>query len=342
MKKAALTAALVVAIAFSITGCSKKSKEGSAPGDSTDAALAGSGTVVVKVDGTPVTMRDVKRQEEMLMQQLQAYADSAQIAAMKPTMLKQAADNAINRILLENAVDKLGIKADQKTIDERTEYYRKNFVSEEAFNADLANRGITPDQFKKEIEIGIQAEDLFGRQTTSMKPVTEQEVRLFYDNNKERFLQPERVRASHILLTTNKDDADTTRARKKAEAQRILGELKKGADFAETARKYSGCPSKEQGGDLGFFERGRMVPAFETAAFGLKKGQMSGVVETQFGYHIIKVTDRASASTAPFDQAKQNIEQYLGQQKRQQVITAFFDSLRSAAKVEYLDSSLAH
>lgn len=342
MRSTVLTIVLAVALVFSTTGCSKKSKDGSAKGDSTGAAqMAGSGTVVVKVNGKSVTALDIQRQEDILMQQIQGYADSAQIAAMKPNLRKQAADNAINRILLEGAIKNLGMKADKKTVDERVDYYRKNFVSDEAFNADLAKRGMTADQLRQEIEMGIQAEALFNRRTANLKPATEQEARLFYDNNEDRFVQPERVRASHILLTVNKDETDAARAEKKAEAQRILGELKKGTDFAEAARKYSGCPSKEQGGDLGYFERGRMVPEFETAAFGLKTGQLSGVVETQFGYHIIKVTDHAKASTVPFDQAKQNIEQYLAQQKKQQALTAYFDSLRSVSKIQFLDSSFA-
>ena len=342
MRSTVLTIVLAVALVFSTTGCSKKSKDGSAKGDSTGAAqMAGSGTVVVKVNGKSVTALDIQRQEDILMQQIQGYADSVQIAAMKPNLRKQAADNAINRILLEGAVKNLGMKADKKTVDERVDYYRKNFVSDEAFNADLAKRGMTADQLRQEIEMGIQAEALFNRRTANLKPATEQEARLFYDNNEDRFVQPERVRASHILLTVNKDETDAARAEKKAEAQRILGELKKGTDFAEAARKYSGCPSKEQGGDLGYFERGRMVPEFETAAFGLKTGQLSGVVETQFGYHIIKVTDHAKASTVPFDQAKQNIEQYLAQQKKQQALTAYFDSLRSVSKIQFLDSSFA-
>jgi len=342
MRSTVLTIVLAVALVFSTTGCSKKSKDGSAKGDSTGAAqMAGSGTVVVKVNGKSVTALDIQRQEDILMQQIQGYADSVQIAAMKPNLRKQAADNAINRILLEGAIKNLGMKADKKTVDERVDYYRKNFVSDEAFNADLAKRGMTADQLRQEIEMGIQAEALFNRRTANLKPATEQETRLFYDNNEDRFVQPERVRASHILLTVNKDETDAARAEKKAEAQRILGELKKGTDFAEAARKYSGCPSKEQGGDLGYFERGRMVPEFETAAFGLKTGQLSGVVETQFGYHIIKVTDHAKASTVPFDQAKQNIEQYLAQQKKQQALTAYFDSLRSVSKIQFLDSSFA-
>jgi peptidyl-prolyl cis-trans isomerase C len=339
MRSLALTIILSVALVFSTTGCSKKSKDGSGKGDSLAALMAAGGTVVAKVDGKAVTGQDVQRQEDMLVQQLQSYADSAQIAAMKPNLRKQATDNAINRILLEGAIKKLGIKAEKKTVDERVDYFRKNFVSDEAYNADLAKRGMTADQLRSEIEVGMEAEDLFNRRTANLKPVTDQEVRSFYDNNEERFVQPERVRASHILLTVNKDDTDAVRAQKKAEAQRILGELKKGADFADAARKYSGCPSKEQGGDLGYFERGRMVPEFEKAAFALRTGQMSGVVETPFGYHIIKVTDHTSANTVPFEKAKPQIEQYLTQQKKQQVLTSYFDSLRSVSKVEIIDSS---
>ena len=219
MRSTVLTIVLAVALVFSTTGCSKKSKDGSAKGDSTGAAqMAGSGTVVVKVNGKSVTALDIQRQEDILMQQIQGYADSVQIAAMKPNLRKQAADNAINRILLEGAIKNLGMKADKKTVDERVDYYRKNFVSDEAFNADLAKRGMTADQLRQEIEMGIQAEALFNRRTANLKPATEQETRLFYDNNEDRFVQPERVRASHILLTVNKDETDAARAEKKAEA----------------------------------------------------------------------------------------------------------------------------
>ena len=339
MRSFALTMVLAVALALSTTGCSKKAKDGS-KGDSAGVANAAlAGKVVAKVGGKAITMKDVQRQELMLTQQLQGY-DSLQLASMKDMIQKQAFENALNRLLLEGALAKEGAKADKKTVDERMDYYRKNFVSDEAYNADLAKRDMTADQFRSEVEIGILAEQLFDKRTARVKPVSDEEARSFYENNEERFVQPERVKASHILLTVNKDDSDETRAQKKAEAVRILGEIKKGADFADMARKYSDCPSKQQGGDLGFFERGRMVPDFEKVAFGLKKGQMSGIVETQFGYHIIKTTDHAAASAVPFDQAKQNIVQYLTEQKKQEALTSYFDSLRTASNVQILDSSL--
>jgi peptidyl-prolyl cis-trans isomerase C len=339
MRSFGLTIALALALVVTTTGCSKKGKEGS-KADSAKAAAALAGTVVAKVGGKDITMLDVQRQEAMLTQQLQGYADSAQIASMHATIQKQAFENAVNRMLLEGALDKMGIKADKKTVDERMDYFRKNFVSDEAYKADLAKRDMTEDQFRHEVEIGILAEQLFDKRTENIKPVSDKEAREFYDNNEERFVQPERVKASHILITVNKDDADSTRARKKAQAESILAQLKNGADFSEMAKKYSDCPSKEQGGDLGYFERGRMVPEFEKAAFGLKTGQMSGIVETPFGYHIIKTTDHAAASTVPFDQAKENIIKYLTDQKKQQALTSYFDSLRAASNLQIIDSSL--
>jgi peptidyl-prolyl cis-trans isomerase C len=335
MRSTALVIVLAAAIVFSTTGCSRKSKEGSGKGGD----AAGPGAIVAKVNGKSVTMQDIQRQEEMLMQQLESYADSTQIAAMRPNIRKQSVEYAINRILLEDAIKKLDIKSDVKKIDEQMDYYRKNFVSDEAYQADLAKRGLTVDQLRREIEVGMRAEELFNRRTASLKPPGEKDIQAFYDNNKERFMQPERVRASHILITVNKDDTDAVRAQKRAEAKRILGDLKKGADFADEARKYSNCPSKDRGGDLGYFERGSMVPEFETVAFALKVGQLSDVVETKFGYHIIKVAEHQQPKEIPFDQSKQNIEQYLTNQRKQQTISGYLDSLRSVSKIQYLDSS---
>ncbi len=338
MRSVAFTIFLAIALVFSVTGCSKKGKGGSADSAAVAKAEAAK-TVVAKIGDKSVTLLDVQRQETMLTQQLQGYADSAQIVSMKPTIQKQAFNNAVNRVLLENALAATGAKADEKTVTERLDYYRKNFVSDEAYNADLVKKDMTAEDFRREIEVGIMAEELFNKRTANIPAVSDKEARTFYDANKERFVQGERVKASHILLTVDKAASDSLRAAKKAEAQRILGEIKKGADFADMARKYSDCPSKQQGGDLGFFQRGQMVPEFENAAFALKAGQMSGVVETPFGYHIIKMVERSSESTVPFDQAKENIVQYLTEQKKQQALTSYFDSLRAASNMQVLDST---
>lgn len=334
MRSRALTIILAASLILAMGSCSKKGK-----GSSTADSLAAAAAVAVKVDGKNITVGDITRQQDMLLKQLQSFADSAQVASMMPNIKKQAVDNSINRILLEQAVAKLGITAPKEQVDARIDYYRKNFVSEEAFAADIAKQGLTLDKLRAEVEIGMKAEELFNRRTAGLQAPSDKDIRDFYNSNKDQFQQGERLRASHILLTVEKDAAPDVRAQKKKEAEEVLAELKKGADFADMARKHSGCPSKDKGGDLGFFERGSMVPEFEAVAFNLKDGEMSGIVETQFGYHIIKATEHAKATSVPFDQAKQNITQYLTEQKKQQAIAAYFDSLRSVAKIEFVDSS---
>ena len=130
---------------------------------------------------------------------------------------------------------------------------------------------------------------------------------------------------------------DGTRAlipREKAEA--IRKRVAAGEDFATVAKAESKCPSAAKGGDLGYFGKGQMVPAFETAAFSLKPGQISEVVETQFGYHVIKVTDRKQAETVKFNDVKDKIEDYLKNQQAQKPMADYVEKLRKQAKIEMM------
>ena len=142
-------------------------------------------------------------------------------------------------------------------------------------------------------------------------------------------------RRLHIILVDETADAAT---KKKAtdEAQSVLKQARSGADFAELAKKHSADGSAQQGGDLNFFTRGQMVPAFDQAAFALKPGEISDIVTTQFGYHIIKVTEHRPASTVPFEQVSARIKDFLTEQQKQQKADAFIQSLKQKAKIEVL------
>jgi parvulin-like peptidyl-prolyl isomerase len=141
------------------------------------------------------------------------------------------------------------------------------------------------------------------------------------------------VRASHILLKTEgKDDAAV-----KKQAEDLLAQIKKGASFEELAKKNSQDEgSAAKGGDLDFFNKGQMVPEFDKVAFELQPGQMSDLVKSQFGYHIIKVTEQRAASTVPFEQVSGRIKEFLTQQQKQQKVEAFVNSLKQKAKIEVL------
>ena len=136
--------------------------------------------------------------------------------------------------------------------------------------------------------------------------VTEDEIKDYYDNHESLFKTGETVTASHILVDTEE------------KAKEVLAEINNGLDFAEAAEKYSSCPSKSQGGNLGAFGHGQMVPEFDQAAFAMQVGELSKEpVKTQFGYHIIKVTDKKDAAVVPFEQAKSQAKEHLIMTKRQ-------------------------
>lgn len=158
--------------------------------------------------------------------------------------------------------------------------------------------------------------------------LTEEEIRVFYDGHKDNFKTEETVKASHILVDSEE------------EAEKILKEIKEGKDFAKTAEVYSKCPSKANGGDLGFFSRGKMVPEFEEAAFKLNVGEISDVVKTQFGAHLVMVTEKKEPENLEFEQVRNKISDYLLGQKRNVAFTQKTEALKKQYKVEVNDECL--
>ena len=292
--------------------------------------------MAIKVNNNTVSDEELAVEEERIKQQLAIHVPQEQIEAMKEVVKKQAAESLVNRALLREAVEREGIKASQEEIDERMEMIKSKFESPEAYSQQLAAIGITQKDLRSEMETALRMEKLLQKHVGEIDEPTESEVKSFYEENEERFKQPEMVRASHILVKTEPEESQPERAVKRLEAAKLLGEIQKGADFGRLASQHSACPSKERGGDLGYFERGRMVKPFEEAAFSLNAGEVSDLVETQFGYHIVKVTDRKQESTAPLDAAKDDISNFLKERKREQAVKTYTDSLRAEATIENL------
>jgi len=194
------------------------------------------------------------------------------------------------------------------------------------------------DSHKAEYRIGEQRKIkyiLLDRdQARQRVTVTPADVDRYYNQNIQQFQQPEQVRASHILLKTEGKNEEDVRKR----AEEVLKKAKAGEDFAALAKQYSEDTSKDQGGDLGLFGKGRMVPEFETAAFAMQPGQISDLVKSQYGYHIIKVVERKDASTTPLDQVRAQIQQQLTSQMADTQITEkarqLADQVKSAADLD--------
>lgn len=152
--------------------------------------------------------------------------------------------------------------------------------------------------------------------------VSDEDAKEYYEKNKDMFKTEEEVRARHILV------------KEEEEARNIADEIKGGKEFADAASEYSTCPSKSNGGDLGSFGKGKMVPEFDQAVFGLEVGELSHIVKTQFGYHLIKVEEKKEASVKPFEEVKHQIVNYLIRQQRTLKYTEATSKLRENATIE--------
>ena len=171
---------------------------------------------------------------------------------------------------------------------------------------------------------------------TDLIQISETEKRDFYNNNPQYFEEPEQVRASHILIQFPPGASAEQKTEARNKIQDLRQRIVKGESFSDLAREFSECPSGKEGGDLGFFQRGDMVSSFEDAAFGLKKGDLSAIIETEYGYHILTVTDKKAASKMSYEDMSSQIEQYLLQGRMQEEITGFIESLRLKAVIENL------
>lgn len=211
------------------------------------------------------------------------------------------------------------------------------FPNEQAFQQALSAQGITLDQLQRQTRMGMDIEKVLQAEVTPKIKVDDAEVGAFYKQNLTQFEQGESVHASHILIATPQGAQTAQKDEAKAKAQDLLKQVKAGGDFAKLAKEQSQDPgSAPGGGDLGFFPKGQTDPAFEAAAFALKPGGVSEVVESQFGFHVIKVHEHRAARTAPLEEVSGQIREFLTGQQRESAIQAFLASVKAKRKVEIL------
>jgi peptidyl-prolyl cis-trans isomerase C len=310
-----------------------------------DAAASEANQVAVTVDGVSVTNGQVDSIVEDL---FRPFADRASqwppefVAQRK----KEARHNAIEKIVIETLLDEqikqLGITVPDEELQQRISDLASKQeppMSGEEFLGKVQASGMAVDTFRKELRLGVSRSKLLERQWTGKTEVTDEEAKAYYEKNLTDFDSPEMVKASHILISTEVNvpgtDPNQVKAAAKAKAEGLLAKIRAGADFAELAKANSACPSAAQGGELPYFKRGDMVAPFEKAAFALTPGQVSDVVETQFGFHIIKVTEHKAAGRSSFEEAKSSIVEQLTTEKKNQICRDYVESLKSKAKIEY-------
>ena len=209
----------------------------------------------------------------------------AEIRQNLPKLEAKALDQAIGAKLLLDQAARLDIPVTEKDIDAEVARVVQQVGGEENYKKALAAQGIAEADFRKELEKGARVNMLVNQACAHVADPTEDEVTAFYEAHKAEYVEPPQVLCQHILV---KGSNDAALDKIKEIRERIVNDK---ADFAEEAKKHSDCPSGAQGGSLGWFGRGMMVPEFDKAAFEMKKGEVSGIVTTEFGYHIIYKAD---------------------------------------------------
>jgi len=288
---------------------------------------------VAVVNGSVITHEELDREMNLVRQRFANMGRPVGEAQLL-TIRGQVLETLISRELLYQEGQKKGIKIKKEKLEEEYEGLKNRFPSEEEFKSRLSTMKISEAEVKTQIERGLLIQELIDTQIVEKVVIPEKEVKGYYDSHPDSFKQPEQVRASHILMKVDPqvDAAKKAAARKKLEElrQRLL----KGEDFVTLAREFSEGPSSVKGGDLGYFGRGQMVKPFEDAAFALDIGELSDVVETRFGYHLIKVTEKKPETIIAYADIKERLQQYLKDEKVQQEVSAYVEDLKTKAKVE--------
>jgi peptidyl-prolyl cis-trans isomerase C len=288
--------------------------------------------VLARVNGEPVTKTDFDR----LIKNMEVRANQPIPAERRDQIFRQALEELVTYTVLSQETRARKVAVTDAEVDSNIQQMRSQFPDEPAFKKALESRGMTLDKLKSDTRIDISINKMMESEVATEPAPSDAQCREFYDKNPDKFKQDESVRASHILFRVDENADAATKKKAMDQAQSVLKEARAGADFAELAKKHSADGSAQQGGDLNFFTKGQMVPAFDQVAFALKPGQISDIVTTQFGYHIIKVTDRKAASTVPFEQVSPRIKEYLTEQQKQKKANAFIQSLKQKAKIEVL------
>lgn len=288
--------------------------------------------VIARVNGEAVKKEDFER----MLRTIEARAGQPIPAERRDEILRGALDQLITYTLLSQESQKRGVKVEPSEIDAKMGQLKSQFPTQEAFDKALQARGMTAESLRKDAQVDLSVTKLMDTEVATIPGPSDADARDFYAKNPDKFKEEEQVRASHILIRVDEKADAAAKQKARAEIDGVLKKLKGGADFGKLAQEHSQDGSAAQGGDLNYFGRGQMVPAFDKVAFELKPGEVSDVVQTQFGYHIVKVVDRKAGRTVPFEEAQAKIKDYLTGQKKQQHADAFIESLKKRSKIEVL------
>jgi peptidyl-prolyl cis-trans isomerase SurA len=293
--------------------------------------------VVASIGDNAITHFDVEKEGGALFKQIISSTPAEEQEVKLKDAREKALNNLIEKVLLLRAARKAGIDVTADEVRAAIENIkRENKINEEELLSALKKEGIDFERYKEEVKGQIIRSKVIDKRVRGVIGVSDEEVMIYYERNKNDFATDEEIRARHIIFLIPKAAGEerVTEIRKRAEE--VLEKASAGEDFEALAKKYSEGPSASNGGDLGFFKREDMVKEFSSAVFPLKENEISGLILTPFGYHIVQLLERRGGAALPFEEISKKIKARLYSEELKRGIKEFIEGLKEEEHVEIM------
>lgn len=290
---------------------------------------------VAIVNGAPIYRGEFEGNVLMIQKNLLGFGKPLtcnQVASVRTDVL----ESMVRQEILYQESRKSGIKPDENAIDKEVKGLKQQFPNEAEYKNELRRRNISEEILHSRMEKNSSVQQYIERQFGAKTTVTDNDIVAYYEGHLDLFKQPLQVRVSHILIQMDPQMEAGRKQEARKKAEQILKDLKTGRDFAAIARERSDGPTRTNGGDLGYIRMGQLEKQLDGAVFSLKPGEISDVVETDYGFHIFKVVDRKPETVLAYDSVKERVRQYLVQEKAKHEAELRAKSLREKAAVEIL------
>jgi parvulin-like peptidyl-prolyl isomerase len=290
--------------------------------------------VVAVVNQEIITLSEVEKWTNPLKQEI-VTKDRLEKKDRVEMLCRQVLEKLIEEKLIDQEVKKSGIKISSKEIEATLEEIkRRNAVTQEGLEKALAVEGLTLETYKEQVGKSLQRKKLISWSLKVEARDGERELREFYQKNLDRYRTNETYRPGHILFAIPKEATPEEMGEIRRKAQKVLERIKGGEDFGEMALLYSEDASSKNRGDLGIFKKGELFPAFEREALRLKVGEVSGIVRSEFGFHIIKLLDRKGMDPFPFEEVQERVKADYYESEMEKAFEQYVSTLKEKAVIE--------
>jgi len=291
--------------------------------------------VVAVVNEEVITLSEVDRMIGPFLKEAVRAEDRLERKEQLNRVRRQALDTLIEEKLMDYEIKKAGIKVTPREVEAIIDDIKKqNKATQEDLERALANEGITFEKYKTQIEQRVLRTKLVQWSVKVEPKASEKQLRDFYEQNVERYRTPETFRPAHVLFVIPKEAPPEKVQEVRKKCQEVLDRIRKGEDFGEMALLYSQDPSAKDRGDLGYFKKGELLPAFEKELNRLRVGEVGGIIRTEFGFHLITLLDRKGGTPMPFEEAKGRIEREYFQSEMDRAVRQFITSLKEKSVID--------